>query len=498
MRELTRSVIITAWIGAIGWLGAATRAEAQVKSTVAAALATSTGQTSGTAASNSEPSGTASSNSELLPADRQEIADEERLSWSLKKFPSQKYMNEIYWQFPSDTPAFFRDSLMQFVSRTYEFTRDNFDGSKSQAWAAGGWVAFRSGLLCDMFGVHAAYYFSQPLFAPDDESGTKLLNPQQEPLSMLGQLYGRMQVRDQELRGGMQLVDTPLINPQDNRMVPNTFDGTTVVTLPDKDRNYDYAVGYLWDVKQRDSNDFIPMSDALAGTDVANRGATFGMVKYRPFSGLSTIFMDYFIDDFVNTGFAQAEYDFQQPKNVPNWIVGANIIEQASIGSDLLTGSSFSTYQASAKAQMTYEGWTLFIAGSSTGDQSKIFSPFGTKPNYTDMQQVSFDNANEKAIGGSVAYDFGYAFSKYGLSGLSVGAWATHGWDAIDPTTDLGIPNRDELDLWIQYRPTEGRFKGFRLKTQYSDVWQGGNVSNDQPEFRFLIDYTLLFRPPLG
>ena len=52
-------------------------------------------------------------------------------------------------------------------------------------------------------------------------------------------------------------------------------------------------------------------------------------------------------------------------------------------------------------------GWTLFVAGSITGDESKIFSQYGTKPNYTDMQQVSFDNANEKAIGGSVAYDFG-------------------------------------------------------------------------------------------
>jgi len=346
--------------------------------------------------------------------------------------------------------------------------------------------------------VQAAYYISQPLFAPDDESGTKLLNPQQDPLSMLGQLYGRMQIGDQELRGGMQLLDTPLINPQDNRMVPNTFDGTTVVTLPDKDRNYDYAFGYLWDVKQRDSNDFISMSAALAGSDIADRGATFGMVKYRPFSGFSTVFMDYFILDFVNTGFAQAEYDFQQPKNVPNWIVGANIIEQASIGSDLLTGSFFSTYQASAKVQMTYEGWTLFVAGSSTGDQSKIFSPFGTKPNYTDMQQVSFDNANEKAVGGSVAYDFSYAFSKYGFSGLSVGVWATHGWDAIDPITAVGIPDRDELDLWIQYRPTEGWLKGFRLKTQYSDVWQDDGVRNDQPELRFLIDYTVLFRPPLG
>ena len=48
---------------------------------------------------------------------------------------------------------------------------------------------------------------------------------------------------------------------------------------------------------------------------------------------------------------------------------------------------------------MTYAGWTLFVAGSMTGDESKIFSPYGTKPNYTDMQQVSFDNANEKAIG---------------------------------------------------------------------------------------------------
>jgi hypothetical protein len=34
------------------------------------------------------------------------------------------------------------------------------------------------------------------------------------------------------------------------------------------------------------------------------------------------------------------------------------------------------------------------------------------------MQQVSFDNADEKAIGGSVAYDFGHAFGQYGLPGF--------------------------------------------------------------------------------
>ena len=402
-------------------------------------------------------------------------------------------MNEIYWQHPSDTPAFFRDSMLQFVGRSYYLTRDNFDASKSQAWAGGGWLAFRSGLIGDMFGVQAAYYTSQNLFGPADESGSKLLNPEQNALGMLGQIYGRAQLSDQEFRGGRQLVDTPLINPQDNRMVPNTFDGTTVVSLPDKDRNYDYALGYLWNVKQRDSNNFISMSDALSSGDVINRGATFGMVKYRPFSGFSTILMDYYVEDFVNTGFAQAEYNFQRSKGVPNWIVGANVIAQQSVGADLLTGSAFQTYQASAKVLMKYAGWTLFVAGSITGDDSKIFSPFGTKPNYTDMQQVSFDNAGEKAIGGSVEYDF----STVGLSGVSAGAWYTHGWDAIDPATNLEIPDRSELDLWLQYRPTEGPLKGFRLKTQYANIWQQGNVHDTQPEFRFIVDYTVLFRPPV-
>jgi hypothetical protein len=432
------------------------------------------------------------SSSQILPSSHEEVADQERLFWTLKKFPSQQYMNEIYWQHPSDTPAFFRDSMLQFVARSYYMTRDNFNDSKSQAWAGGGWLAFRSGLIGDMFGVHAAYYTSQPLFAPDDESGSKLLNPEQGRLAC-GQIYGRVQIHDQEFRGGRQLVDTPLINPQDNRMVPNTFEGTTVVTLPDKDRNYDYALGYLWNVKQRDANGFISMSDALASGNTLDRGATFGMVKYRPFSGFSTILMDYYVEDFVNTGFAQAEYNFQRPKEVPNWIIAANVIDQRSVGADLLTGSSFQTYQASAKVLMKYSGWSLFVSGSITGDGSKIFSPFGTKPTFTDMQQVSFDNAGEKAVGGSVEYDF----SAVGLSGVSAGAWYTHGWDAINPATNLDIPDRNELDVWLQYRPTEGPLKGFRLKTQYANVWQQGNVRDTQPEFRFIVDYTVLFRPPI-
>ena len=178
------------------------------------------------------------------------------------------------------------------------------------------------------------------------------------------------------------------------------------------------------------------MSDALAGSDTFNHGAAYGMIKFRPLSGLSLVAMDYNVQDMVNTDFGQVEYDFKQPKGVPNWIIGANVIGQQSIGSNLLTGTPFETYQASAKVQMAYAGFTLFVAGSITGDESSIFSQYGTKPNYTDMQQASFDEAGEKAIGGSVAYDFGTV----GLPGVSTGAWYTHGWGAITPGTNLGSP----------------------------------------------------------
>jgi hypothetical protein len=429
----------------------------------------------------------------LLPADRDELADHEHLSsWTVDKIPSQSFMKEIYWDRRSqEMPAFFRDSLVQYVARTYYLTRDNSDGTKSQALAAGGWLAFRSGLIGDLFGVHAAFYGSEKLFAPADEGGTRLLAPGQNNINVLGQIYGRIQLGDQEIRGGRQLIDTPLINAQDNRMVPNTFEALTLVSLPDAERFYDYSVGYIWNVKQRDSNDFIPMSEALAGNSQQNHGAPYGMITLRPIPGLVLTAMDYNVDNFINSGFGQAEYDFRRPKGTPNFILGANVIGQTSVGENLLTGTPFETYQASVKAQMAYAGWTLFVAGSVTGNESRMFSPYGINANYTDMQQSSFDNAGEKAFGGSAAYDF----TGVGLPGLSTGVWYAQGWGAVDPTSNLAIRDRRELDVWLQYRPTDGPLKGFRLKTQYASLWQQGNARPMQPEFRFIVDYTVLFRP---
>ena len=57
---------------------------------------------------------------------------------------------------------------------------------------------------------------------------------------------------------------------------------------------------------------------------------------------------------------------------------------------------------------------------------------------------------------------------------MSAGVWDTQGWGAINPSTNAAIADRNELDLWVQYRPTSGPLQGLRVKVQYSDLWQAG------------------------
>ena len=214
-------------------------------------------------------------------------------------------------------------------------------------------------------------YVATAFRARQGEGGTRLLTQEQDPLNVIGQIYGRIQIFDQEIRGGRMLVDTPLINPQDNRMVPNTFEGVQLVSLPDKDRMYDYAVGYLWNIKPRDSNDFISMSDALAGADVVNQRRAVRHGRVRPLPGLTAIVMDYYIQDFINTALRPGRIQFPTLEAASELHVRRQRHRSAHRRREPARRTPFETYQFSAKGQMSYMGWTLFAAGSITGERAE-------------------------------------------------------------------------------------------------------------------------------
>jgi hypothetical protein len=100
-------------------------------------------------------------------------------------------------------------------------------------------------------------------------------------------------------------------------------------------------------------------------------------------------------------------------------------------------------------------------------------------------------------VGFAADQSVGHAFGEYCLSGLTTGIWDTQGWGAVTPSTGERIADGNELDFWLQYRPSSGPLQGFRVKTQYEDIWQQGNSRNPQAECRVIVDYTVLFRPAL-
>ncbi len=127
-----------------------------------------------------------------------------------------------------DTPPFLRDTKLDLNFRTYYFYRDQYDDSKSEAWALGGSLFYRSGWLLDRFGVGAVLYTSQPLYAPDDRDGTGLLKTGQHGYTVVGQLYGRVKIfEDHFINIYRYEYNTPFINKDESRMTPNTFEGYT-------------------------------------------------------------------------------------------------------------------------------------------------------------------------------------------------------------------------------------------------------------------------------
>ena len=101
-----------------------------------------------------------------------------------------------------DLPAFLRDTELKIHFRSYYFNRENPDGTENEAWAFGGWLAYRSGWLLDTLAIGATFYGSAPLYAPDDRDGTTLLKPGQEGYCVLGEAFAALRYKDYAVAKG--------------------------------------------------------------------------------------------------------------------------------------------------------------------------------------------------------------------------------------------------------------------------------------------------------
>ena len=133
-------------------------------------------------------------------------------------------------------------------------------------WAAGGWLGYRSGWLADTFRVGVVGYTSLPLWAPEDRNGSLLFLPNRDGYGVIGEAYGQVKVFDQIFTAYRQRLNEPEVNPQDNRMTPNTFEA---YVLQGKFGDFAYTAGYVDRIKPRNENQFFNM--AYQAGDAARR-----------------------------------------------------------------------------------------------------------------------------------------------------------------------------------------------------------------------------------
>jgi outer membrane porin, OprD family len=373
-----------------------------------------------------------------------------------------------------DTDPFFRDTVLNLHVRTYyRGVQTTTEGVSQEAWAAGGWLEYKSGWWLDTVQVGGTLFGTGPIYAPENRDGTKLLKPGQDGFVVPGIAYGALRYKEYAtLTGFRQYVDTPYINRQDNRMIPRTNEGMTV---GGKLGILEYFGGYLWTHKERDSDVFKSFSE-VAGVPGKDRGTVVGNAKLSPLPGLTFTLHDSYTPDIFNTFYVDGEYAWKITPEV-TLRVGGQYTDQRSVGQDLTTSSFFkewATNVGGGHVMVTYKGATLEGAISLTGPGNTIQAPFGSYPGYISQLFNDFNRANEKAWLLGVAYDF----KTVGLPGFTANFEYSQGTDAIDPKTRAAAPNEREYNLSLSYKVLEGALRGlsFDAKGAILDLTNSGRT----------------------
>jgi len=383
-------------------------------------------------------------------------------------------------------PPFLRDTTIGLNLRSFYLRRSNYDGSINEAWAMGGSLSYNSGWLYDRVSAGATLYTSQSVYAPESREGTNLLASGQQGYTVLGQVYARVRLYEETILNLYRFgeYNSPYLSKNDNRMTPYTYEGYTVlgrVGETDDGPRLVYGGGYITKIKDKTANRFVWMSEK-AGAEVKRGVAVLGG-RYS-FGGFSLGAIDYYSDDIINIGYAEASYRLDMPKDL-GIRFAAQFTDQRSTGSNLLTGSSFSTNQVGMSTDVSYRSTILSLLYTTNSRGQNLVNPWSGYPGYTSAMVTNYSKAGVSAFGTKISYDF----SRLGLEGLAAYVLYVHGWGMVDQTTKAPLPDENELDADLQWRPKWSLLEGLWVRGRYGIVHQYQGPKQYVHDCRMIVNY---------
>ena len=367
--------------------------------------------------------------------------------------------------------------------RSYYMQRDYQRSGVQEALALGGWLSYRSPALKGL-SLGITGYTSQPLgFDDPDRDGTSLLAAGQNGYVVLGEAFLQGKWGGFTARAGRQIIDTPMINPNDCRMTPITHEAGLVEYR--MKNGLALSAAHVIGIKGWNDTSFPAMS-RFAGVGGDEPVSLAGAV-WTPNKKLTVQAWEYLCYNFMNMLYGQVDYVTELVPGV-SLTVSGQAFHQRDIGDAL--GGTFNTGQGGLMGMLAWKGWEITLGFTSADKNHDIVNPWGGYPGYTSIMEEDNDRAGEETLLFGLKYDF----SHLGVKGLS--AYTSN---TASRTPDHGAhasPNQTEHDLTVDYILPGGVLKGFWIRARYSYVDQDNALGGeDYSDFRIILNLPIELLP---
>lgn len=242
---------------------------------------------------------------------------------------------------------------------------------------------------------------------------------------VLGEAYAQYNRDNYELWFGRRVIETPLIDAKEVRLLPSAIQGAMAsVKLTER---LELSTGYIDRFKQRSSDQFINIIEHALGTNThAITGNHEGFIipmsiNYKNSSTAVRVY-DYYAEDFMNSLYADAAYSAKIDSDLSYSIAG-QIIAQDSIGNanntaaKTIMGGEINAQAIGAKASVTYQESTFLAAYSHvsthSGDHDSLVLPWDGTPLFTNM--LTANNLTMSLYGSGLQSDSAYIGGTTGI-----------------------------------------------------------------------------------
>lgn len=237
----------------------------------------------------------------------------------------------------------------------------------------------------------------QSTLARDNRAKSGIVADGNKGFSVLGEAYGLYNRDNYELWYGRKVIESPLIDAKESRILPSSVEGAIgTVKLTSA---IQFSAGFIDKFKQRTSDRFYDIIEhALGSNTQAITGKTSGYVvplslRYKNGAYNANIY-DYYTPDFMNSVYADGTF---ANKLDADWSYSAAIqgISQTSIGNansdaaKAIMGGEIRSEVIAAKISATYQDTTILVAYSHVfsheGAHDSLVLPWDGTPLYTNM-----------------------------------------------------------------------------------------------------------------